>query len=223
MIGLEYIRKLYDDTTITLAEKLGVTNAVISQWENGKKPIPDKRLDELSALYNVPKDYFSRELTKLEQLRIAHDNLLNKYNETIQVDEIPNYDNSGNLIGYSTEMNYDKGIGMSIQMIENDIEIEKTIQKVRDIICTGKMEENIGLINKFVSLMKSNTSVFLAYVLKAVELSEMDSSDLRNIQQWDNNLVSSLCSVMQDWRISEKKRQDAEYQEYKKLFDIDNE
>ena len=223
MIGLEYIRKLYNDTTITLAEKLGVTNAVVSQWENSKKPIPDKRLDELSALYNSPKDYFSRELTKLEQLRIAHDNLLNKYNETIQVDEIPNYDDSGNLIGYSTEMNYDKGIEMSIQMLENDIEIEKTIQKVRDIICTGKMEESIGLINKFVSLMKSNTSVFLAYVLKAVELSEMDSSDLRNIQQWDNNLVASLCSVMQDWRIAEKKRKDAEYQEYKKLFDIDNE
>ena len=58
MLGLEYIRKLYGDTTITLADKLGITNALISQWENGKKLIPDKRLEELSNIYNVSGEYF---------------------------------------------------------------------------------------------------------------------------------------------------------------------
>ena len=70
MLGLEYIRKLYGDTTITLADKLGITNALISQWENGKKPIPEKRLEELSKLYNVSSKYFSKELTSLEQVKI---------------------------------------------------------------------------------------------------------------------------------------------------------
>lgn len=70
MLGLEYIRKLYGDTTITLADKLGITNALISQWENGKKPIPEKRLDELSTIYNVSSEYFSKELTSLEQMKI---------------------------------------------------------------------------------------------------------------------------------------------------------
>ena len=70
MLGLEYIRKLYGDTTITLADKLGITNALISQWENGKKPIPEKRLDELSNIYNVSSEYFSKELTLLEQVKI---------------------------------------------------------------------------------------------------------------------------------------------------------
>ena len=70
MLGLEYIRKLYGDTTITLADKLGITNALVSQWENGKKPIPEKRLEELSKLYNVSSKYFSKELTSLEQVKI---------------------------------------------------------------------------------------------------------------------------------------------------------
>ena len=70
MLGLEYIRKLYGDTTVTLADKLGITNALISQWENGKKPIPEKRLEELSKLYNVSSKYFSKELTSLEQVKI---------------------------------------------------------------------------------------------------------------------------------------------------------
>ena len=70
MLGLEYIRKLYGDTTIILADKLGITNALVSQWENGKKPIPEKRLEELSKLYNVSSKYFSKELTSLEQVKI---------------------------------------------------------------------------------------------------------------------------------------------------------
>ena len=70
MLGLEYIRKLYGDTTVTLAEKLGISNVNISQWENGKKPIPEKRLEELSNIYNVSSKYFSKELTSLEQVKI---------------------------------------------------------------------------------------------------------------------------------------------------------
>ena len=70
MLGLEYIRKLYGDTTMTLADKLGITNALVSQWENGKKPIPEKRLEELSKLYNVSSKYFLKELTSLEQVKI---------------------------------------------------------------------------------------------------------------------------------------------------------
>ena len=60
MLGLEYIRKLYGDTTVTLAEKLGISNVNISQWENGKKPIPEKRQEELSSIYNVSSKYFSK-------------------------------------------------------------------------------------------------------------------------------------------------------------------
>ena len=70
MLGLEYIRKLYGDTTVTLAEKLGISNVNISQWENGKKPIPEKRQEELSSIYNVSSKYFSKELTSLEQVKI---------------------------------------------------------------------------------------------------------------------------------------------------------
>lgn len=126
MIGLEYIRKLYDDTTITLSEKLGVTKGLISQWENGKKPIPDKRLDELSALYNVPKDYFSRELTKLEQLRITRDILLSKSKEDIN-------DN----------------IQKELQTLEDEIEVEEILREVRCIIINTK-DNNVRLscINK---------------------------------------------------------------------------
>lgn len=126
MIGLEYIRKLHNDTTITLAEKLGVTKGLISQWENGKKPIPDKRLDELSALYNVPKDYLSKELTKLEQLYITRDILLSKSKEDI-----------------------DDNVQKELQTLEDEIEVEEILREVRYIIINTK-DNNVRLscINK---------------------------------------------------------------------------
>ena len=80
MLGLEYIRKLNSDTVDLLAEKLHVTKGLISQWENQKSPIPNKRLEELSKLYNVSSEYFSKELTSLEQIKIK------KYINCIQYD-----------------------------------------------------------------------------------------------------------------------------------------
>ena len=58
MIGLEYVRKQNGDTVEALATKLGITKSLISQWENGRKPIPSKRLIQLSELYGLPEKYF---------------------------------------------------------------------------------------------------------------------------------------------------------------------
>ena len=73
MIGLEYIRKLNKDTCESLAEKIGVTNPLVSQWESGKKPIPQKRISEIATLYNVKPEYITKELTYLEKLHLDYE------------------------------------------------------------------------------------------------------------------------------------------------------
>lgn len=72
MIGLEYIRKLNKDTCESLAEKICVTNPLVSQWESGKKPIPQKRISEIATLYNVKPEYIAKELTKLDKLHLDY-------------------------------------------------------------------------------------------------------------------------------------------------------
>ena len=64
---------MHNDTTITLAEKIGVTNPLVSQWESGKKPIPQKRISEIAALYNVSPEYITKELTRLDELTLQKD------------------------------------------------------------------------------------------------------------------------------------------------------
>lgn len=239
MIGLEYIRKLNSDTVDSLAEKLHVTKGLISQWENQKSPIPNKRLEELSKLYNVSQEYFSRELTKLEQLHIEYDKVSDEYDATVNEYELPvDFDENGIPRGFVTQTCGDNGILAYMRILETDIEIEETLQEVRDIIdenCSkyhepfgmdsivDTREKNINLIRKFVSLMKDNDVMFLAYILRAVELSGEDGDAWGEIPKFDKNgLTGKVLAVIKEWKEAEQKRREAEYQEYKELFGIDN-
>ena len=70
MLGLEYVRKINGDTTISLAEKIKVVNSAISQWETGKKRLPKARAEQIAALYNVPADVLTSDMTALNRTKI---------------------------------------------------------------------------------------------------------------------------------------------------------
>lgn len=235
MIGLEYIRKLYNDTAEALAQKIGVTKGLVSQWENQKRPIPDKRADEIAKLYNVPMEYLSKELSKLEQLKVERAKISAILDETYdEVEEPINYDSEGNPIEFATYPLYDTELLEQLRDIDADIKIEKVIEEARLIIgnsynevkgsfgyreyVEGK-ERDANLIHMFVSLMKKNDSMFLAKILRAVTKSERED--------WGNNpfekddLVSSVSAAIRKWKENEKKRREKEYEEYKELFGIE--
>jgi len=78
MIGLIYIRKLYDMSMEDVAQKLGITKQTISKWEKQKIPISDKRLRQLSNLFNIPEKYFQGEISDLNKLYIQKIKLNNE-------------------------------------------------------------------------------------------------------------------------------------------------
>lgn len=239
MLGLEYIRKLYGDTTIALAEKLGVTNAIISQWENGKKPIPEKRLSELSKIYDdIPPKAFTKELTKLQELNIEHKVLSKRYNASFEEYETPTRYVNDEPTDFITVNEGDEGIRKQMEFVETQIQIEKVMQEVRDIIDYQKREyepfggdsfidnreKKLQLIKKFVSIVKKYDSIFIACIFRAIELSEDDAEDWGEIPYLDRNgLTKKVATVIKEWKADEKKRQEAEYQEYKDLFGVDDE
>lgn len=239
MLGLKFIRKLYGDTTIAFAEKLGVTNAIISQWENGKKPIPEKRLSELSKIYdNLPPKAFTKELTKLQELKIEYKMLSKRYNASFEEYEIPTRYIDDEPVDFITVSEGDESIRKQMEVVETQIQIEKVMQEVRDIIDYQKKdhepfgvdsfidnrEKKLQLIKKFVSIVKKYDSVFVASIFRAIELSEDDAKDWGEIPYLDRNgLTKKVATVIKEWKADEKKRQEAEYQEYKDLFGVDDE
>lgn len=240
MLGLEYIRTTFEDTTVTLANKLGISNVNISQWENGKKPIPEKRLEELHSLYHIPKEYFTKELTTLEQLEVQRVKIKKEYDASFVVEDVPiEFDENGEPTEYANIPYCDEGLGIYLKEIETDIKVEKVIEKVRTTITepvqdfnenyneidyANATEANVNLVHKFVSLMKTNDIMFLAYILRAIEISEDDAENWGKNPYLDRNgLTKKIAVVIKEWKVAEKKRQEAEYQEYKELFGVDEE
>ena len=218
VLGLEFIRKLNRDTTITLAEKIGVTNPLVSQWESGKKPIPQKRISEIAALYNVKPEYITKELTRLEELTLQKEQLEREIDEaTIETD-------TGFECGIA-------GAEEALRLIEEDIKEEKLIQGIRNSNTDnyssfqeylGDKQSRIQIIKVFLSLCQSkNTSdIFLMSVLRAVERSE-DLSDewgKSNPMESTPSFVDKLCKVMRDQRIEQQKREEQETKEFIDLF-----
>lgn len=238
MLGLEFIRTTFGDTTITLGEKLGISNVNISQWENGKKPIPEKRLDELHLLYDVPKGYFSKELSRLEQLIVEWVKIHKEWKASFHEYEAPiKFNSEGEPIEYTVFKDCDRGLTVKLKEIEADVKIEKVIEEIRNVIKSkytvsddsydefdyvNDKERNTDLVHKFTKIMKESDINFLEQILLAIEMFNDDSWG-QNPKLDRNGLTGRILKTITEWKDEEKKRQEAEYQEYKELFGLDDE
>lgn len=86
-IGLSFVLDAFKLKNIDLAEKLGCSKQLITEWLSRRKPIPKKRLSQLSEMFKVPEDYFNRELLESEKLIVKKAS----YSSLITVD-IDQYD-----------------------------------------------------------------------------------------------------------------------------------
>lgn len=75
MNGLNFILNLYDMQYIKLAEMLGINKQNITMWVKGKQKVPKKYLPTLEEIFNIDKEYFSKELTEIDKLEIQKEKL----------------------------------------------------------------------------------------------------------------------------------------------------
>jgi transcriptional regulator with XRE-family HTH domain len=77
MIGLRLFRNIKEITLDTLAETLGISKQNINKWETEQKSIPEKRLNQLSEILDVPPDMLvikidDKDLNSIVQLAILY-------------------------------------------------------------------------------------------------------------------------------------------------------
>ena len=58
MNGLKFIRTRCNISLSELADVLGISRQQVSAWENGLKPISEKRLSQLSDYFGIDKKFF---------------------------------------------------------------------------------------------------------------------------------------------------------------------
>jgi transcriptional regulator with XRE-family HTH domain len=80
MIGLEFIINIDKISSTELSDKLGIAKQNISRWISGDRKIPQKYLPLLEQIFNLPQEYFQKELNLLEMTTIARKNLQSEVN-----------------------------------------------------------------------------------------------------------------------------------------------
>lgn len=218
MIGLEYIRTLNQDTCESLAEKLNITKSVVSNWENQKKAIPQKRIAEIAALYNVKPEYITKELTRLEELILQREKLKKDIDGAMI--EVPDYDynDKGEYVEIGTHLECGiAGAEKILRSINEDIKEEKLIQGIRNFLNSIPIDGNVSfdnyimfkqthiqLVKVFLSLCnsKNTNEFFLMSVLRAVQRSEdlTDEWGESNPMETAPSFVDKLCNVMREYR-----------------------
>ena len=83
MIGLEYILEVFDIQQKDLAEELGIKKQNINLWIKGKQNISKKYLPILSKKFDIPAEYFQKDLLELDKKFIEKKQLGNYMDKDI--------------------------------------------------------------------------------------------------------------------------------------------
>lgn len=78
MLGLKYIRKLYGLTLENVSDFVKVSKQTVSKWENGQMSITYDNLKKLSELFFIPQEYFFKELTDDDVVKLQEHKLMSE-------------------------------------------------------------------------------------------------------------------------------------------------
>lgn len=171
MIGLEEIIKINNMSVTDLAKELNIARGNIYNWFNGKRNIPQKILIKLSEIFNLPEEYFVKELTEIERIKVRTSQI-----EGLVANPSVYYENEVNIYKLKViakiadrlkETLEDNGLNYIEEIFESLIDIissKKFSQKVlKDIlgaviISYGGIEndKNNEFINNLVELIDEN-------------------------------------------------------------------
>ena len=216
MIGLNYIRILYNKTTTQLANEIGMTNGTISLWEQGKT-IPLKRIEQLSTLFNIPAEYFTKELTDIDKLIIENIKLDQDIAKSEFEYEDTAYDKSVEDYINISKVGYDDTLIKFKSYNNAKIQKLKTLQKIDNVIteraCGNSILDEISRIDyyskwfdRFADFIneKGIRHNFLVGLFKALDICFRNKTDIWDAEE-ESQLVKDLVKIFETYKSEQNK------------------
>jgi len=197
MLGLVYIRKLWEMTAAEVADRIGVQRAAISGWEKNNK-IPPKRLEELSEVFGgLDAKYFSKQLTEIDKLSIQQFKTIKELDEKQkQYEEITPEE-------FQTEIRY---FSDTRKIITHGYEVEKLskviIQELKSVASYSDYDEKNERLKVYSAFVEKEKSRTKRDILKAL-FRAMDYVDIG--QEPENELELGFYRAIRDEMTREKK------------------
>lgn len=170
MIGIEYVLKLFEMTQQELADKLEIKRQNIDSWIRNQRNIPKKHLPKLVDIFNIPEEYFQKELETKDKEKIQMMKLYETNDEEklgYKIDKIID-DEKWDLGEHESEFEEE----MKISLLEYNTEKEdllNNIQKILDlgigngnytpsayIIKISSREQYLRLMELFISIIQKS-------------------------------------------------------------------
>lgn len=220
-----------------LAEKLRISRQAVSIWEQGKKAIPQKRLEELSTIYSIPKEYFA-EISDIQELEIEK-HMLNQEIVKSEHDVEMAYEDAEGNIQRVTVTEPDSTLVDYSRYNDSQISKRKLLNKIDSIISgnpnsTISIYEEMDHIDTYVKLYDRFSDIVTVYwlrglmfkVIRALEVS-LDINKKKNriigesreLYGWisdEDEFVQKLIKLIvkehdkqEKWRIAEKEMIDS--------------
>ena len=205
MIGLEYICKLENKTYTELADYINISKQVINSWVKGRRKIPQKYLDLLQYVFNIPNEYFQKELTPIDKLKVQELILLDgyqklgytEYAEKIKLKKMEEYK-------YGEDKYFLEKISEGIIAKEEKgwkAYEEKLGEDIKEF-----SNDKIGLANRFIKILKNThikTSI-LDGILTGIEKYENNQTKVTNFSLYIFNLIKFEVERLEDEGEEEK-------------------
>ncbi|ADK14725.1 Helix-turn-helix domain protein [Clostridium ljungdahlii DSM 13528] len=180
MIGLYFIRKLYNMSMDELAHNLNITKQTVSKWEKRKIPISDKRLNQLSKIFNIPQKYFQKELDEIDRMEIQNIKLNSELkNYEYQYEDTITDPDTGEEITV-TQTSIDEGALFDFSLNSYNLNQKKLLIAIKDSM-DRQFEENndeyrdygLGNANEILELYER--------FLKLVNNADIDNNTIKRV------------------------------------------
>ncbi|HCC07281.1 MAG TPA: hypothetical protein DEP72_03815 [Clostridiales bacterium] len=170
MIGLEYICKAYNVEFKEIAQKLDIKPQTINSWLRGRRKIPIERLKQLQKIFHFPGEYFQKELSESEKLKIQREKIKKEFEREIDIAYKQENPIDIEETDYNTGETYNREVYPAAdQLVDlmngNDfdmsqkINIAELIENISDNIEHGgeydEMQDRSNLYNMFYNVMKN--------------------------------------------------------------------
>lgn len=182
MIGLEYILEVFKIQQKDLAEELGIKKQNITLWIKGKQNISKKYLPILSKKFDIPVEYFQKELTELDKKFIEKKQLDDYIDRSAVEYEDAVWDEETQDYVTVKKTHYDTGAIEHYRMIEVEEKEIRTINKIKGVI--NNINEFYS-IDTHIEMYEDNIELFDRY------------ADIIDSQELDRGLIFELLRALE--------------------------
>lgn len=155
IIGFEYICELYKKSYNSIAEELGISRQSINGWIKGLRPIPKKHLPKLAEIFELPEEYFQKELLEDEKENVKRNKINYDFGSIVhmmmEVEEIKNTIQDKTV---EEQIDYVESMYMGLISITEYILNKKTLNVKCEEIAKALKEEEDKEIDEILEMVK---------------------------------------------------------------------